>query len=464
MVSISGVRGVVGHGLTPEVVVRLAAAFGSSYGPGKVIVGRDTRPSGPMVRHAVLAGLMATGCEVIDMGVCPTPTVLFTTGKFGAAGGVVITASHNSVEWNALKFVSPRGGLLTESESSRLYEVVDGEMFAYGPVEALGSVVVREGGGDRVAAEEFYGLDRHLEDITALDFIDVQKIKERKLRVVVDCCDGAGKVLIPRLVGDLLDCEVVAINCSSTDVIREFPHPPEPLPENLGELCQAVVDEKADIGFASDPDADRLAIVSDKGVAIGEEYTLALATKYVLAKRRGRVVVNMSTSRMVEDIAREYGCQVERTPVGEIHVGHRLVEVGGVIGGEGNGGVIVPDLHLGRDALLAIALVLQLLAEREASVTEVVDELPRYAMAKHKVTVEREKMDWIIDELGREFEGRRVNRLDGLRIDEEDHWLHIRKSNTEPIIRVIVEARTELQARELTRQMAERIGLLANGR
>jgi phosphomannomutase len=443
MVGISGVRGVVGKSLTPEILTTYSSAFGNLCKSGKVVLGRDSRISGEMVKSAVLSGLLSTGCQVIDLGICPTPTVEIAVEELNAKGGIIITASHNPIQWNALKFVGADGIFLDEKRSKKLFDFVKNNKIKYKPWDKLGKVNFDDS-----------WVKRHVDKILHLSFIDVQKIKSRKFRVVLDCCNGAGGVISPHLLR-VLGCEVVELNCIPNGM---FPHDPEPIPKNLISLYRAVKKNNADLGFAVDPDVDRLAIVSEKGVPLGEEATLALATEFVLSHTPcSNVVTNISTSRMLDDIAKEFGSKVYRTKVGEAHVARRLKQVKGVIGGEGNGGVILPELHYGRDALVGMALILEYLTESGKSISQLASELPQYFMIKKKATLSR-NFERNLIKLKRKYSQAKMNTLDGVRIDFQGSWLHIRKSNTEPLVRVIAEARSK---RNSTRLVKDAIQIVA---
>ncbi|MCK5119624.1 MAG: phosphoglucosamine mutase, partial [Candidatus Latescibacteria bacterium] len=377
-------------------------------GKGPVIVGRDSRTSGAMLNRAILAGLESVGADVIDLGIVPTPTVLFTIREERAAGGVAITASHNPIEWNGLKFVGPSGTFLDDGEGSELLKIYAGDCSEKSPWDGLGRVERRSD-----------AISRHIDRILALDIIQVDRIRERKFKVVLDCVNGAGSAASPLLL-ERLGCEVIPLHCTPTGL---FPHPAEPVPEHLTELCDVVKKQGADVGFANDPDADRLAIVSETGAAIGEEYSLALTTKFVLSKKRGPIVANLSTSRMLDDIAGEYGVEVHRTPVGEVHVAQKIVEVGAPIGGEGNGGVI--DLRVGpvRDSLVAMALILQLMTDTGKSLSALVAEIGGYYVHKSKINADKAQADAIIEKAKQIFKNAKINTADGCRFDFDDGWL-----------------------------------------
>jgi phosphomannomutase len=449
MVSVSGIRGRVGAGLTPEVVTNYAAAFGAwaiaADSSKPVVVGRDSRVSGPMFHRSVVAALQSVGARVIDLGLTTTPTCQLAVEHHHAAGGLMISASHNPIEWNALKFVGPAGLFLDAAEGSAMRALV-GQPFQRATWDRLGEV----------DADDEAPM-RHIDSVLALPVIDTARIRSRKLRVALDCCRGAGAVIMPALL-DRLGCQTSIINLEPDG---RFPRPPEPVAENLGELEALVKRTGADVGFAVDPDVDRLAIVADDGRAIGEDYTLALAARVVLSHRPGTVVTNLSTSRIVDDVAARAGSRVVRAPVGEVNVAIRMREERAVVGGEGNGGVILPDLHLGRDAPLAAALVLQLLSEGEETLSQIVSHYPRYAIVKDKLDRPPVALDAVYDALRSSFQGAQVDTQDGLRLSWPDSWVHIRPSGTEPIVRVIAEAPTVDAARSLVARSREPLDALA---
>ncbi|MBN2414983.1 phosphoglucosamine mutase [bacterium] len=448
MISVSGIRGIVGEGLSPLLITEFAAAAGTLYGAGRVMVGRDSRITGEMVQSAVFAGLTAVGCNPVDLGVCSTPTVEMAVQHSDAVGGIVITASHNPVEWNALKLLTSEGLFLDEEQGAAVAGIVQRRGFAWAPWDGIGRVSEKTG-----ASEE------HVQAILSLPLIDAAAVRRRGFRVACDCVNGAGGTILPQLF-EALGCTVFFLNREPTG---RFSHTPEPVPEHLGDLCRLTVSEKADIGFAVDPDVDRCAIIDEEGVPWGEEYTVSFAAAHVLANMKGPVVVNMSTTRAVDDIAAAAGAVCHRTKVGEIHVAKKMLETGAVIGGEGNGGVILPALHAGRDAPLAIALTLQALTERRCTASAARGSLPGYAMAKEKLHIGDSDPDAIMETLRQRFSGERVSALDGLKIDFPDHWVHIRKSNTEPIIRVIAEAGTLNAARAACGEYIDAISALMTG-
>ena len=446
MVSISGIRGIVGDGLSPQVIVNFAQAFGTYLGNGKVVVGRDSRVTGPMVKHAVYSGLLAAGCDVIDIGMCSTPTVQMAVEHLKARGGIAITASHNPIEWNALKLIDATGLFLDERQGNKVIELVEKNTLQNVHWDQIGKV------------ESFDGaIEYHIKSILKLGIIDATLIASKKFKVVVDCVNGAGETILPALL-DQLGCNVTFINKEATGL---FPRAPEPLPENIQELCAKVKAVKADIGFAVDPDVDRLAIVSEQGKPLGEEYTLALAVNYVLQKKDGPVVVNASVTKAVDDIAAKYEKEVIRTKVGEIFVSQKMKAVNAVIGGEGNGGVILPELHLGRDAPLAIALTLQQLALFDGALSELHQTLPQYYQAKNRIELKDLDVASLLDAIVQKYKKEKKDLTDGLKIIWPDKWAHIRPSNTEPIIRIYTEAKTIEEANALGFQFLNEIKNLA---
>ncbi len=437
MISVSGIRGRVGEALTPEVMGTYTAGFGAwslaRSTSRAIVVGRDSRVSGPMFQRAVTAALQSVGARVIDLGMAPTPTVQLAVEDHEAAGGLAITASHNPIEWNALKFIGHAGLFLDQAESAAMRAFVDRGVPRVGWQE-LGEV-----------EPDPQAVTRHLERILALPIIDVKGIRRRRFLVALDSCHGAGSTILPALL-ERLGCEVCAINLVPDGL---FHRSPEPVAENLGELQELVRSTGAAVGLAVDPDVDRLALVDETGRAIGEDYTLALACRVVLRRQAGVVVTNLSTSRVIDDVAAEYGSSVVRAPVGEINVAARMRDVGAIVGGEGNGGVILPALHLGRDAPVAAALVLQLLLEEPRPLSQVVARYPQYHIVKEKLDRPAVALDAVYDALRGDFADAVVDTQDGLRLSWSDRWVHVRPSGTEPIIRVIAEARSESQAREL---------------
>lgn len=439
MVSVSGVRGRVGDGLTPEVIAHFAAAFGHyvrGRGPGNtVVLGRDSRVSGPMFARAATAALQSVGCNVLDVGVVPTPTVQLAVEHHQAAGGLAVTASHNPIEWNALKFIGPSGMFLDAEEGAEMRALLEGDV----PRVAWSELGERHEDPDAV--------QRHIQQILRIPFLDVEAIRARRFHVALDCVRGAGGNIFPQLL-DALGCRVEAINLETDG---RFPREPEPVAENLGELETLVRRTGADLGLATDPDVDRLSLVSDRGEAIGEDFTLALAAQLVLRHRPGKVVTNLSTSRLLDDVAEQAGTTLVRAPVGEINVARRMQTEGATIGGEGNGGVILPDVHLTRDAPVAAALILQLLAETGDPLSTLAERIGSYAIVKEKVDRPAQALDEVYDALARDLAAPDADRQDGLRLHwpEQRRWIHLRPSGTEPIVRIIAEAPTAAEAGEL---------------
>lgn len=446
--SISGVRGIVGKDLTPEFVAKYAAAFGvlsRETGGDTVVLGRDSRTSGSMFASAARIGLQSVGIGVIDCGMIPTPTVQLAVEHHGAAGGIVITASHNPVEWNALKFVGPDGLFLDRDTIGRLFDLVEQEVIDRCGWDELGRLQTDDG-----------AIDRHLDAVLQLDFVDAGSIHSRNFAVALDCAHGAGGTTMPRLL-ERLGCTVVG---RELETDGRFTRPPEPVPANLGPLGELVVKSGADLGMAVDPDVDRLALVDGAGKPIGEDYTLAFAVQAVLERRSGPVVANLSTSLVVDDAAREYGVSVQRAPVGEANVARAMKAAGAVIGGEGNGGVMLPDLHLGRDAPLGAALVLDLLVRRDCSVRDLVAAAPVYTIVKAKADRVGE-IEEVYSALEDRFGDAKLDKQDGLRMAWSDSWLHVRPSGTEPIVRLIAEAPAEEAACALVaaaREVMESVG------
>ncbi|MEP6573082.1 MAG: phosphoglucosamine mutase [Gemmatimonadota bacterium] len=444
MISVSGMRGIVGKDLTPELVARHAAALGAwakASGRPLVVLGRDARTSGPMFSRAAIAGLMSVGVDVIDVGVVPTPTVQLAVEHHHAGAGLILTASHNPIEWNALKFVGPDGIFLDGAAGTA--------------VRALAERGPERPGWDGVGdcREDRDAISRHLDLVMALPVIDVTAIRRRGFHVALDCVRGAGGTTMPALL-ERLGCRVSAINLETDG---RFPRAPEPIPENLGQLSELVRETGADIGFAVDPDVDRLAIVNERGEPIGEDYTLAFAVRAMLGapmapgKTGGAqpvVVANLSTSLVVEDAATSSGARFVRAAVGEANVAQTIKEEGAVIGGEGNGGVILPSLHIGRDAPVGVALVLHLLARSGQSVSSIVSGNPQYRIVKAKAPRGTELAP-VYDRLAQRFPEASADRRDGLRLSWADRWVHLRPSGTEPIVRFIAEAPTQADAEAL---------------
>lgn len=434
-ISVSGVRGVVGESLTPQLTAKFAQAFGTYLGRGEVIVGQDSRQSGTMVRKAVLSGLLSVGCKPVEVGICPIPSIQVFTKQARATGAIVVTASHNPKEWNGLKFLNKEGLFLNYHQVEEFLDIYHQGEFSLVDVDKY-----------RIPEYEENPTEPHARKL--LSYLNVNSIAKVKLKVAIDCCNGAGAVLAPWLL-ERLGCKPVLLNCVPDG---RFAHHPEPLPENIAELCRAVIENKTDVGFVQDADADRLAVVNEKGEPLGEEMTLVLATKHVLSQRPGPVVINLSTSQAIDDIAAGYGVPVIRTKIGEINVVEAILslEEKPAIGGEGNGGVILPDIHPCRDSFAAMGLILEHLAASGKAVSELQNELPRYFMIKDRIDKTQEEAYRLLKGLRRKYRDKgEISLMDGMKIVFNDYWIHIRPSNTEPIIRLIVEAKSRTRAEEM---------------
>ncbi|MGK9367275.1 phosphoglucosamine mutase [Melioribacter sp. Ez-97] len=434
MVSISGIRGIIGQGLYPSTIVEYASAYADFCGRGKIVVGSDGRISGNMVKNLVIGTLLAKGNDVIDLGICPTPTVLFNVKNLKAAGGIQISASHNPNEWNALKLLNKKGEFMSPEEHKKMISLKKETHKHYAKWNGLGSLTNYE-----------KGLYDHIDAVLSMPYIDLKKIRRRKFKVALDCVNGAGAYSMPYLLKKF-GCEIIEINCEKNGI---FPRLPEPVPENLTKTMKLVKKSKADFGIVVDPDVDRLVLITEDGKPLGEENTITQAVKFILSKRKGNVVVNLSTTRAVDDVAKDFKSKVYRSPVGEANVVKKMKQVKAVIGGEGSGGVILPTVNFGRDALVGTALLLQHLTEFGGTLGDLKNELPRYFIVKRKIEIGRRDPDKILNRLAKKYSKYKPNNEDGLRIDFEDHWVHFRKSNTEPIIRCIVEADSQKKANEL---------------
>lgn len=433
-VGVSGVRGVVGVSFTPQLAASFAQAFGTFVGQGPVLVGRDTRPSGMMIQHAVVAGLQSVGCTPVLAGIVPTPTLLMLTASMGARGGIAITASHNPAEWNALKFIGPDGLFLSESRADELFDVYHQQDF---PLVAEDQI--------KKTREEKYPTEDHFKRI--LRYVNANAIKKRKLRVAVDCCNGVGAIYSPFLLGSMLGCELYPVFDSPSGL---FEREPEPLPQNLDRLRKVVAENKCDIGFAQDPDGDRLAVVTEKGDAIGEDMTLALAVLQVLSRHeKGPVCINIPTSKVVDAVAQRFHCQVVRTRIGEINVAEAMLKSGAVIGGENIGGVMISRIHPCRDSFSGMAVILEMLAMQDDTVSQLVSTLPRFSIVRGKIPIRPEVTPAILRHLRHSHDPSQLNLLDGVYIDLGQSWVHIRRSNTEPVMRVTAEANSPEAAASL---------------
>jgi phosphomannomutase len=427
MVSISGIRGIIGDGFDPKTIVKYVSAYADFIQSGKVVIGRDARITGEMVENLVTGTLLAKGLDVINVGICPTPTVQFNVKELNANGGIAISASHNPNEWNALKLLNSTGQFMTPDENKTMIELLNNSDNNYKSWNSIGK-----------SKNYLEGMQNHLKAVLRLEYIDVKSIKRRKFRVLADCVNGAGAFVIPQLLKEF-GCEVIEKDCDKTGI---FPRLPEPIPENLTDTMKAVSESKADVGIVVDPDVDRLVLITNEGLPFGEENTITQAVKFILSKKKGNVVVNLSTSRSVDDVSGSYGCRVFRSAVGEANVVEKMKNVNAVIGGEGSGGVIYPALHYGRDALVGIAITLQHLLEFGGTMQKLKESLPEYSICKKKVELMGIEPDAVIAKLSEKYHKENINTDDGLRIDFNDYWVHLRKSNTEPIIRIISEAKT----------------------
>lgn len=446
--SISGIRGTIGgkpgETLSPIDVVKFTAAFGSwlkeKTGQKKVVIGRDGRISGPMVSSLVSNTLIALGIDVVDLGLSTTPTVEIAVTREKAAGGIIITASHNPREWNALKLLNADGEFISGDDGSQVLELAEKGLFSFATVEKLG----------KYKTDDSY-LQKHIEAILNLELVDVSAIRKKKLKVVVDAVNSTGAIYVPELLKALGVKDVIVLN---GEVDGKFAHNPEPLPQNLSQLSMEVNKLGAHLGIAVDPDVDRLVLVCEDGSMFGEEYTLVAVADYVLGKRKGNTVSNMSSSRALKDVTMKHGGEYFPSAVGEVNVVKKMKEVNAVIGGEGNGGIILPDLHYGRDALVGIALFLTHLVQSEKSAKQLRGSYPDYFIIKNKMELE-EGLDLgaIFDKIRKKYKSQPVNTEDGLRIEFDNDWVHLRSSNTEPIIRIIAESSFETTANNIAMRL-----------
>jgi phosphomannomutase len=449
IIGVSGMRGIVFDPLSPEVCARAAAAFAGvvgrdTAGRGTIVVGRDTRPSGEILNMAVVSGLAAAGADVIDLGIVPTPTVQLAVEHHKAAGGIAVTASHNPAQWNALKLVSRAGTFLEREDVDKVAAAFKAGPIAYAPATGGGKV-----------SRDTRACERHIALVLGLSHLKPAAIAARGLTVAVDCVNGAAAAAIPELLGRL-GCKVAKLGC---DLSGDFKRNPEPVPENLGALGALVRREGADIGFGFDPDGDRLAIVDERGEPLGEDYTLAIAADLVLRHAKGPLVTNLSTSMAVEDVARRHGVAFRRTPIGEINVVAGMKRVGAVVGGEGNGGVILPEAHYGRDALVGVALVLEALVESGGTLSGMMSGHTKYVIVKEKIAFDKAPdLDRLAAGIRAAFAGAQFNLEDGIRADLEGSWVHVRRSGTEPVVRVIAEARDRAGALALAERARSAVG------
>lgn len=454
IVSISGVRGTVGgrssDGLTPISLVRFSVAYAfwlrgrCGKSRPRVVLGRDARVSGQMVSQLVASSLQGCGIDVADIGLATTPTVEIAVSELAAQGGVIVTASHNGWEWNALKLLNERGEFLSSADGQSISDMMNSEDYLFPPVAELGSYVQESG-----------LLDRHIEKILALPYVDRKAVRDARFRVVYDAINSVGGIAVPALLKALGVRRVSGLNAEPTG---HFAHNPEPLPQHLGDLAKAVVDKRADVGFAVDPDVDRLSIICEDGSFFGEEYTLVSVADFVLSQRVGNTVSNLSSTSALRDVTVLRGGAYYPSAVGEVNVVQKMREVRAVVGGEGNGGVILPDLHYGRDALVGIAIFLTQLARSGKTVSELRRQYPDYYLSKNRIELSPGvQPDTLLEQVKQLFSQERLNTEDGVRIDLRGGWVHLRKSNTEPIIRVYAEAGSQEQADELAKSMVERV-------
>jgi phosphomannomutase len=456
--SISGIRGTIGgkvsENLTPLDVVKFSAAYGKwiktqrrkeTY---KVVVGRDARISGKMVQSLVMQTLSGMGIHVVDLGLSTTPTVEIAVTMEHADGGVILTASHNPKQWNALKLLNKDGEFLNAEEGEQILKFVEEEDFDFAEVNDLG----------KISFHNAY-IDLHIEEVLKLNLVEVDQIKNSKFKVVVDAVNSSGGISIPPLL-EMLGVEVVKLYCEPTG---EFPHNPEPLAKNLQDLSKLVIEERADLGIAVDPDVDRLALVDEKGEMFGEEYTLVSIADYVLSRKKGATVSNLSSSRALRDVTEKHGCEYFASAVGEVNVVSKMKEVNAVIGGEGNGGVIYPESHYGRDSLVGVALFLSLLAERDIKVSELRQTYTTYFMAKEKIELTPDlDVDKVLEAIAKTYQTEDMTTIDGVKIDFKENWVHLRKSNTEPIIRIYTEAKSQDKADNLAKRFISELRELSS--
>jgi len=440
--SISGIRGTIGgkpsENLTPIDAVKFAAAYGiwlkdySKKEKLKVVIGRDARLSGEMIQNLVVSTLIGLGIDIFDLNLSTTPTVEIAVPLEKADGGIILTASHNPKQWNALKLLNEKGEFLDAAQGAKILEIAEKEDFEFSEVDDLGKII----------KNETY-IDTHIEEVLSLPLVDAETIRRAKFKVVVDGVNSTGGIAIPKLL-DALGVETIKLYCDPTG---HFPHNPEPLKEHLGDICELVVKEKADFGIAVDPDVDRLAFIDNTGEMFGEEYTLVACADYVLGKTKGNTVSNLSSSRALRDITQKHGGTYEAAAVGEVNVVTKMKANNAIIGGEGNGGIIYPESHYGRDSLVGTALFLMLMAEKGGTVAELRASYPSYFMSKKKIQLTPDlDVDGILEAMSEKYQKEEISTIDGVKIDFAENWVHLRKSNTEPIIRIYTEAKSQLEA------------------
>lgn len=436
MISVSGIRGVFGSDLTPGNLVSFTAAYGTWLDGGTVVVGRDSRVTGQICEDIVCATLQSTGCDVVKVGVVPTPTVAMGVLKHNAAGGIILTASHNPAEWNALKLLNHKSEFLDADQGKEVLDIAEKGRYSYQLYDRIGEI-----------HEDQNAIDYHIKKILDLPYIDADLIREKSFKVAVDAVNGGGSVALPQML-EALGADVHKIHCEPNGI---FPHNPEPLPEHLKDICMYIKQNECDLGLVTDPDGDRLALLDETGTFFGEEYSHVAAFDLMLSKKKGDTATNLSSTRAADDITKKYGQTCHRSAVGEINVVRVMQKNGAIISGEGNGGVINPDLHPGRDSLVGAAMILQLLAEREMTASEYRKTLPHYEMSKQKVELDTlgVNADELLDKVAEAYKDQNPNRTDGVKIDFDEGWVHFRKSNTEPIVRVYSEAKTQNEATKL---------------
>jgi phosphomannomutase len=451
--SISGIRGTiggkVGDNLTPVDAVKFASAYGtwlknqSAKQKLKVVIGRDARISGPMIHNLVVNTLIGLGIDVIDLGLSTTPTVEVAVPLEHADGGIILTASHNPKQWNALKLLNEKGEFLSGDDGAKILEIAEAESFDFSDVDSLGEITINDS-----------YMDIHIDEVLNLPLVDAEAVAKRKFKVVVDAVNSSGGIIIPNLL-EQMGVEVVKLYCEPNG---HFPHNPEPLKEHLGDICKLVLEEKADFGIVVDPDVDRLAFISNDGEMFGEEYTLVACADYVLSKTPGNTVSNMSSSRALRDITNKYNGSYQASAVGEVNVVELMKKTNAIIGGEGNGGIIYPELHYGRDSLVGVALFLTYLASQDKTVAELRASYPQYYMSKNKIELTPQiDVDAILVAMTEKYKNEDISTIDGVKIDFSNEWVHLRKSNTEPIIRIYTEAPTQNQADVLALRIIEEI-------
>jgi len=439
MVSVSGIRGIFGTDLTPENLARFTAAYGTWVKGGTVVLGRDSRTTGELCEDIVASTLMSVGCNVIKVGIVPTPTVAMGVLKYKASGGIIISASHNPAEWNALKLLNGTSEFMDAQQGAEMLLINESGNFDYKNYDSIGE-----------SCEDDSLIDHHIQKILELPFIDADFIRSANFSVAVDAVNGAGSIAVPNLLEALGVETIHKIHCEPNGL---FPHNPEPLPEHLTEICELVKQTSADLGVVTDPDADRLALVDNNGQLFGEEYSQATVFDFILSKNPGPTTTNLSSSRIADEISEKYGQVCHRSKVGEINVVKKMQEVGAVVGGEGSGGIIVPDLHYGRDALVGIAFVLQHLAEQKVSSSELRARYTDYFMSKNKIQLNElgKDADEVLDHVKKYYAKLNPNTEDGVKVDFDEGWVHLRKSNTEPIIRVYSEGTSAKAAQAFAR-------------